>query len=162
VIAETAIEITTLVNGVPHTGEVDVRLTVAEFVRDELGLKGTKTSCEMEVCGVCSVLVDGQPVSACTSLAADLDGRELATIEGLADKEVLNPLQQAFVDSFATQCGFCTPGFLMMGTALLASNPDPTEREVIDYMDGNICRCTGYRPIVNAVLLAAERMKDRP
>ncbi len=161
-IAETAIEITTLVNGVPHTGEVDVRLTVAEFVRDELGLKGTKTSCEMEVCGVCSVLVDGQPVSACTSLAADLDGRELATIEGLADKEVLNPLQQAFVDSFATQCGFCTPGFLMMGTALLASNPDPTEREVIDYMDGNICRCTGYRPIVNAVLLAAERMKDRP
>ena len=159
---ETVIEIKTLVNGVPHTSEVDVRLTIAEYVRDELGLKGTKTSCEMEVCGVCSVLVDGQPVSACTALAADLDGRELATIEGLAVRDVLSPLQQAFVETFATQCGFCTPGFLMMGTALLASNPNPTESEIVEYMDGNICRCTGYRPIVNAVLLAAERMKDLP
>ena len=160
--AETVIEIKTLVNGVPHTSEVDVRLTIAEYVRDELGLKGTKVSCEMEVCGVCSVLVDGQPVSACTALAVDLDGRELATIEGLAVRDVLSPLQQAFVETFATQCGFCTPGFLMMGTALLASNPAPTESEVVEYMDGNICRCTGYRPIVNAVLLAAERMKDLP
>lgn len=160
--AETVIEIKTLVNGVPITSEVDVRLTIAEYVRDELGLKGTKTSCEMEVCGVCSVLVDGQPVSACTALAVDLDGRELATIEGLAVRDVLSPLQQAFVETFATQCGFCTPGFLMMGTALLASNPSPTESEVVEYMDGNICRCTGYRPIVNAVLLAAERMKDLP
>ncbi len=160
--AETVIEIKTLVNGVPITSEVDVRLTIAEYVRDELGLKGTKTSCEMEVCGVCSVLVDGQPVSACTALAVDLDGRELATIEGLAVRDVLSPLQQAFVETFATQCGFCTPGFLMMGTALLASNPSPTESEVVEYMDGNICRCTGYRSIVNAVLLAAERMKDLP
>ena len=159
---ETVIEIKTLVNGVPHTSEVDVRLTIAEYVRDELGLKGTKTSCEMEVCGVCSVLVDGQPVSACTALAVNLDGRELATIEGLAVRDVLSPLQQAFVETFATQCGFCTPGFLMMGTALLASNPNPTESEIVEYMDGNICRCTGYRPIVNAVLLAAERMKDLP
>lgn len=159
---ETVVEIKTLVNGVPHTSEVDVRLTIAEYVRDELGLKGTKTSCEMEVCGVCSVLVDGQPVSACTALAVDLDGRELATIEGLAVRDVLSPLQQAFVETFATQCGFCTPGFLMMGTALLASNPNPTESEIVEYMDGNICRCTGYRPIVNAVLLAAERMKDLP
>lgn len=159
---ETVVEIKTVVNGVPHTGKVDVRLTIAEYVRDELGLKGTKTSCEMEVCGVCSVLVDGQPVSACTALAADLDGRELATIEGLAVGDVLSPLQQAFVETFATQCGFCTPGFLMMGTALLASNPNPTESEVVEYMDGNICRCTGYRPIVDAVLLAAERMKDLP
>ncbi len=159
---ETVIEITTSVNGVKHTREVDVRLTIAEYVRDELGLKGTKTSCEMEVCGVCSVLVDGQPVSACTALAADLDGRTLDTIEGLADRGVLSPLQQAFVETFATQCGFCTPGFLMMGTALLSSNPNPTESEVVEYMDGNICRCTGYRPIVNAVLLAAERMRDLP
>jgi aerobic-type carbon monoxide dehydrogenase small subunit (CoxS/CutS family) len=159
---ETVIEITTSVNGVKHTREVDVRLTIAEYVRDELGLKGTKTSCEMEVCGVCSVLVDGQPVSACTALAADLDGRTLDTIEGLADRGVLSPLQQAFVETFATQCGFCTPGFLIMGTALLSSNPNPTESEVVEYMDGNICRCTGYRPIVNAVLLAAERMRDLP
>ncbi len=157
--AETAIEIRTTVNGVPYTGTVLPRLTVAEYVRDELGLTGTKTSCEMEVCGVCSVLVDGLPVSGCTALAADLDGREVTTVEGLADGDTLSPLQDAFIEKFAAQCGFCTPGFLVMATALLESNPDPTRAEVIDYMDGNICRCTGYRPIIDAVLLAAERMR---
>ncbi len=156
--AETAIEIRTTVNGVPQISTVPPRLTVAEYVRDELGLTGTKTSCEMEVCGVCSVLVDGLPVSGCAALAADLDGRDVITVEGLADGDTLSPLQQAFIEKFAAQCGFCTPGFLVMATALLETNPDPTRAEILDYLDGNICRCTGYRPIIDAILLAAERM----
>ncbi len=157
---EATIEIRTTVNNVDYTGTVPPRLTVAEYVRDELGLTGTKTSCEMEVCGVCSVLVDGLPVSACTALAADLDGSRVTTVEGLADRDTLSPLQEAFIEKFAAQCGFCTPGFLIMATALLETKPDPTRREVIDYLEGNICRCTGYRPIIDAVLLAAERMRS--
>lgn len=157
--AETAIEIRTLVNGAVHSGVVPARLTVAEYLRDDLGLTGTKTSCEMEVCGVCSVLVDGRPVSACTALAVDLDGTAVTTVEGLADGDNLSHLQQAFIDEFAAQCGFCTPGFLVMATALLEANPDPTRQEVVEYLDGNICRCTGYRPIIDAVLAAAKRMR---
>lgn len=158
-ITESTIEIQTTVNNAVFTSTVSPRLTVAEYVRDELGLTGTKMSCEMEVCGVCSVLVDGLPVSACTALAADLDGRDVVTVEGLGGRDTLSPLQQAFIDKFAAQCGFCTPGFLVMATALLDANPDPTRDEVIGYLEGNICRCTGYRPIIDAVLLAAERMK---
>lgn len=157
---ETAIEVRTTVNGVAHASTVPPRLTVAEYLRDELGLTGTKTSCEMEVCGVCSVLVDGLPVSGCTALAADLDGREITTVEGLAAGDTLSPLQQAFIEKSAAQCGFCTPGFLVMATALLEINPDPTSDEVVDYLDGNICRCTGYRPIIDAVLMAADRMRS--
>lgn len=154
---ETAIEIRPVVNGTTHTSVVAPRLTVAEYLRDQLGMTGTKTSCEMEVCGVCSVLVDGLPVSGCAALAVDLDRRAVTTVEGLAAGDTLSHLQQAFVEKFAAQCGFCTPGFLVMGTALLAANPKPTRDEVIEYLEGNICRCTGYRPIVEAVLLAAER-----
>ena len=157
--ALTSVEIRTSINGVVHTSAVPARLTVAEYLRDNLGLTGTKTSCEMEVCGVCSVLVDGLPVSACAALAADLDGTEVITVEGLETGETLSHLQQAFIEKFATQCGFCTPGFLVMATALLAEHPDPSEEAVVDYLDGNICRCTGYRPIVEAILLAAERMR---
>ena len=157
--AETTIEIRPLVNGTVHTSTVLARLTVAEYLRDDLGLTGTKTSCEMEVCGVCSVLVDGRPVSACTALAVDLDGAEVTTVEGLASGSDVSHLQQAFIEKFATQCGFCTPGFLVMATALLEANPHPSRDEVVEYLDGNICRCTGYRPIIEAVLLAAERMR---
>ena len=150
----------TRVNGTEHRRTLPARMMLAQFVRDELGLKGTKVSCEMQVCGACSVLVDGAPVSACTYLAADVDGREVATVEGLAGPDgELNPLQRAFVENFALQCGFCTPGFLMMSTALLAENPDPTEDEVKEHLDGNICRCTGYEPIVKAVLEAAAVMR---
>ena len=156
--AETSIEIRAVVNGMPHEDTVGVRLTAAEYIRDVLGLTGTKTSCEMEVCGVCSVLVDGLPVSACTALAADLDGKAVTTVEGLAADGTLSHLQQAFIEKFAAQCGFCTPGFLVMATALLAANPDPTRAEIAEYLDGNICRCTGYRPIVEAVELAATRI----
>jgi aerobic-type carbon monoxide dehydrogenase small subunit (CoxS/CutS family) len=149
------------VNGSPLDREVSHRLTLAEFLRDDLGLTGTKVSCELEVCGVCTVLVGGKPVSACAFLAVDIDGTDVLTIEGLERNGELHPLQEAFIDEFAFQCGYCTPGFVMMSKALLDRNPDPTPDEVKEYLDGNICRCTGYRPIVQAVLTAAARLKER-
>lgn len=152
-------EIATTVNGAAYRGSVANRTTLAAYLRDELGLKGTKVSCELQVCGVCSVLVDGQPVSSCTYLAADIDGRTVETVEGLATGERMHELQRAFVRNFALQCGFCTPGFLMMSKALLERNPDPTEDEIREYLDGNICRCTGYQPIIAAVLEAAAELR---
>ena len=154
------IDVTTVVNGVEVSAHVSTRSTLAQFLRDDLGLTGTKVSCELQVCGVCSVLVDGSPVSACTYLAVDIDGRTVETVEGLASGDGLHALQEAFVDNFALQCGFCTPGFLMMSKSLLARNPDPTQDEVREYLDGNICRCTGYRPIVEAVIEAAHKMRE--
>ena len=154
------ITITARVNGVELTRSVSTRSTLAQFLRNDLGLTGTKVSCELQVCGVCSVLVDGAPVSACTYLAADIDGRDVETVEGLSEGNTLHPLQESFVDNFALQCGFCTPGFLMMSKSLLARNPNPTEEEVLEHLDGNICRCTGYRTIVEAVLAAAARMRE--
>lgn len=156
------IDVTAEVNGIEITRSVSPRHTLAQFLRDDLGLTGTKVSCELQVCGACSVLVDGAPVSACTYLAADIDGRTVETVEGLAAGGELHPLQRSFVDNFALQCGFCTPGFLMMAKSLLDRNPDPTEDEVREYLDGNICRCTGYRPIVEAVLEAAREMRREP
>lgn len=153
------IPVTAEVNGFSVSQMVEARVTLAQFLRDQLGLTGTKLSCEMQVCGVCSVLVDGEPVSACTYLAVDVDGRRVETVEGLSGPGELHPLQQSFVDHFALQCGFCTPGFLMMAKALLERNPDPCEEDVKEYLDGNICRCTGYQPIVDAVLDAAQRMR---
>lgn len=149
------VTINATVNGRVVERTVPARQTLAEFLRNDLGLTGTKVSCELQVCGVCTVLVDGIPVSACTYLASDIDGRQTTTIEGLADGEDLHPVQQAFVDSFALQCGFCTPGFVVMAVALLGRNPDPSDEEIADYLEGNICRCTGYRPIVEAVKAAA-------
>jgi aerobic-type carbon monoxide dehydrogenase small subunit (CoxS/CutS family) len=153
-------EICAVVNGVEVRRFIQNRMTLAEFLRTELGLTGTKVSCELEVCGVCSVLVDDNPVSSCTYLAVDIDGRDVRTVEGLSRGTRLHPLQTAFVENFALQCGFCTPGFLMMAYALLKNNPDPTEEEIVEYLDGNICRCTGYRPIIDAVLDAARRMRE--
>jgi aerobic-type carbon monoxide dehydrogenase small subunit (CoxS/CutS family) len=147
------------VNSIEVSRTVPNRQTLAQFLRDGLGLTGTKISCELQVCGVCSVLVDDRPVSACTYLAADADGRRVRTVEGLGTAERQSALQQAFAENFALQCGFCTPGFLMMSVALLEQNPDPTEEEVVEFLDGNICRCTGYEPIVHAVLDAAQRLR---
>lgn len=137
---------------------VPVRLTVAELLRDRLGLTGTKVSCEMQVCGVCTVLVDGNPVSSCATLACDLDGTEILTVEGLAHGQLLHPVQEAFMDANALQCGYCTPGFIMMAVALLDAHPDADQAEVREWMDGNLCRCTGYAPIETAVTVAASRM----
>jgi aerobic-type carbon monoxide dehydrogenase small subunit (CoxS/CutS family) len=151
----------TRVNGRPVEETVPTRLLLVELLRERLGLTGTKLSCAMQVCGACTVLVDGRPVSSCAVLAGDVDGAEVTTVEGLAVEGRLTPVQQAFVDCSALQCGFCTPGFLMMATALLDRNPSPTEEEVGHYLDGNLCRCTGYEPIVHAVMQAADVQTGR-
>jgi carbon-monoxide dehydrogenase small subunit len=150
------LEVTLTVNDTPRSLRIEPRETLAEVLRERLSLTGTKISCDAQVCGACTVQVDGLAVSACTYLAVDADGRQVRTVEGLAKGGVLTPLQQAFIDCAAFQCGFCTPGMLMAATALLEENPDPTHDQVREGLDGNLCRCTGYAPIVEAVLKAAE------
>ena len=133
--------------------------TLAEVLRNTLNLNGTKVSCEVQVCGACTVLIDGAPVSACTYLAYEARGKGVTTIEGLEKPDgTLHPLQQAFIDEFAFQCGYCTPGMIMSAKALLDESPQPTHDEIIHHMDGNICRCTGYVPIVAAIQRAADMM----
>jgi len=156
--AATSTVIRARVNGRDVEMLVPVRLTVAELLRDRLGLTGTKVSCEMQVCGACTVLVDGNPVSSCTTLACDLDGTGVLTVEGLARGRELHPVQEAFMAANALQCGFCTPGFIMMAVALLDAYPDADPADVREWMDGNLCRCTGYEPIETAVSVAASRM----
>ena len=149
-------------NGKPVQIECEAQETLAEFLRNRLNLTGTKVSCEVQVCGACTVLVDDLPVSACTLLAYEVRDRNVLTIEGLARPDgTLHPIQQAFIDEFAFQCGFCTPGMILSAKALLDENPKPTEADIAHYMDGNICRCTGYVPIVKAIQHAAmEMMKE--
>ena len=156
--APTSTVIRVRVNGRDVEMLVPVRLTVAELLRDRLGLTGTKVSCEMQVCGVCTVLVDGNPVSSCATLACDLDGTEVCTVEGLARGRDLHPVQEAFMAANALQCGYCTPGFIMMAVALLDAYPDADGAEMREWMDGNLCRCTGYAPIETAVTVAASRL----
>ena len=158
--AATSAVVRVRVNGNDRELLVPVRLTVAELLRDRLGLTGTKVSCEMQVCGACTVLVDGNPVSSCTTLACDLDGTEVLTVEGLARGRDLHPVQEAFMSANALQCGFCTPGFIMMAVALLDACPDADQADIREWMDGNLCRCTGYEPIETAVTVAASRMAD--
>ena len=146
-------------NGKPWQVDCEPQETLAEVLRNTLNLNGTKVSCEVQVCGACTVLVDGAPVSACTYLAYEARGKSVMTIEGLEKPDgTLHPLQQAFIDEFAFQCGYCTPGMIMSAKALLDENPNPTRDEIIHHMDGNICRCTGYVPIVAAIQRAAEVM----
>jgi carbon-monoxide dehydrogenase small subunit len=140
------------VNGVAYERTVEARLTLADFLREELNLTGTHLGCEHGVCGACTLLFNGEAVRSCLILAVQADGAELATVEGLADGETLHPLQQAFHEHHALQCGFCTPGFLMTAVAFLKDTPKPTEADVREAISGNICRCTGYMPIVEAVL----------
>lgn len=150
-----------VVNGIAHSAEVEARRTLADFLRDELGLTGTHLGCEQGACGACTIIVDAMPVRACLLLAAQAQGSEIQTVEGLAENGELNPLQQAFKAHHALQCGFCTPGFLMAASALLQRNPAPSETQVREFLSGNICRCTGYQFIVDAVLAAAETMAHR-
>ncbi len=145
------------VNGVPVSGQVAPRLTLADFLRNELGLTGTHLGCEHGVCGACTVLLDGAAVRACLLLAVQLDGREITTIEGLSPPQGLSVLQQCFRSHHALQCGYCTPGMVVMAHALLRENPHPTREEIRDAMSGNLCRCTGYMPIVDAIEDAARR-----
>ena len=160
--APTSVVIRVRVNGRHVEMLVPVRLTVAELLRDRLGLTGTKVSCEMQVCGACTVLVDGNPVSSCTTLACDLDGTDVLTVEGLAQGRDLHPVQEAFMAANALQCGYCTPGFIMMAVGLLDAYPGADRDEVREWMDGNLCRCTGYEPIETAVTVAASRMHAGP
>jgi carbon-monoxide dehydrogenase small subunit len=151
-------KITTIVNGQRCTRQVEARILLSDFIRHELGLTGTHVGCEHGVCGACTILVDGVPMRSCLLLAVQANGRELSTVEGLAPApDRLHPLQEAFRATHALQCGFCTPGILMTMTAFLAENPSPTESQVREALSGNLCRCTGYQHIVDAVLLASHR-----
>lgn len=148
------------VNEQRRSMRIEARETLGEVLRDRLGLTGTKISCDAQVCGACTVLVDDLAVSACTYLAIDADGRSVRTVEGLATNGRLSPLQQAFIDNAGFQCGFCTPGMLMAATALLEEDPDPTREAVIHGLEGNLCRCTGYAQIIDAVLAAAASVRE--
>lgn len=143
------------VNGEWHEVAVTPRLTLVEAIRDRIGLTGTKASCEAGTCGACTVLVDDRPVLACFTLAIECEGKRIETVEGLADGAKLSALQEAFLDQGAVQCGFCTPGMLMSGTALLRAHPRPTREQINKALEGNLCRCTGYNAIVAAVRQAA-------
>lgn len=150
----------TTVNGRPVSLEIEARAVLLDVLRDDLGLTGAKRSCDTQVCGACTVLLDGSPVSACCTLAYEAGNREVETIEGLAGPHGLHPVQQAFVDRVAIQCGFCTPGFVLTTKALLAENPRPTRSEIEDFLGGNLCRCTGYWNILDAVADAADRIES--
>jgi carbon-monoxide dehydrogenase small subunit len=148
------------VNGASHRAEVPARLTLVDFLRDVLRLTGTHAGCEHGVCGACSVLLDGRPVRSCLIFAVQAEGAEIVTVEGLKpDAEGLSILQDSFCEAHALQCGFCTPGMLIAAQALLTSNTDPTPEEIREAIGGNLCRCTGYKQIVDAVLLAARRLR---
>ena len=144
-----------VVNGVSRSAAAEPRKTLADFLREDLGLTGTHLGCEHGVCGACTVLVEGEPVRSCLMFAVQARGSSITTIEGLAVEGEMNPLQQALMASHGFQCGFCTPGFMMQITALLAEHPTPTEPEIREVLSGNLCRCTGYETIVNGVLQAA-------
>ena len=148
------------VNGEACEGDVESRTLLVHFLRDHVGLTGTHVGCVVGECGACSVLVDGVLVKSCLMLAVQADGREVVTIEGLAERGTLHPVQEAFVQRFALQCGFCTPGFVMAAQALLRSNPTPTEEDIRQVLSSNLCMCTGYMQIVEAVKEAAARLRS--
>jgi carbon-monoxide dehydrogenase small subunit len=149
---------TITINGVAHSGDVEPRTLLVQFLRDNAGLTGTHVGCETSQCGACTVLIDGEPVKSCTVLAVQADGREVSTIEGLAPHGMLHPVQAAFWATNGVQCGYCTSGMVMSVVALLNENPNPSDPEIREALEGNICRCTGYQGIVDAVKLAAERI----
>lgn len=149
-------QVTMTVNGKTASGEIEGRTLLVEFIRETLELTGTHVGCDTSQCGACVVHVDGKAVKSCTMFAAEAEGAEITTIEGMAAPDgTLNTLQQAFQDHHGLQCGFCTPGMVMSAAALLKDNPKPSEAEVRDYLEGNICRCTGYHNIVKAILAAS-------
>jgi carbon-monoxide dehydrogenase small subunit len=152
--------ITVTVNGEERSLEVEPRLLLAHFLRDKLRLTGTHVGCDTTHCGACTVLVDGVPVKSCTYFAVQADGKEVTTVEGLAQGGQLHPVQEGFKEEHGLQCGFCTPGMMLVSAALLEENPDPSEEEIRWAISGNICRCTGYQNIVKAVQWAARKQKE--
>lgn len=156
-----SLQVSVSVNGRTYRAQVDARKTLADFIREDAVLTGTKLGCEHGVCGACTVLVDDAPMRSCLMLAVQADGRHVRTVENLADGTELNSLQQAFQRNHSLQCGFCTAGILMSATALLEQNPTPTRAEIVETVSGSLCRCTGYETIVAAVEEAAAQAKER-
>lgn len=152
--------VTTTVNGVVREDVVESRTLLVHYLRDTVGLTGTHVGCDTSQCGACTVQVDGQAVKACTMFAAQAEGSDVRTIESLAAGEALDPVQQAFADNHGLQCGYCTPGFIMATRALLERNPDPSDSEIREGLDGNLCRCTGYVNIVKSVRAAAQALAE--
>ncbi|WP_428267512.1 (2Fe-2S)-binding protein [Haliangium sp.] len=153
-------QITVHINGTAHTAEVEPRLLLVHFIRERVGLTGTHIGCDTTNCGACTVLVDGVPIKSCTYLAVQANGRQVTTVEGMARGRELHPVQQGFKEQHGLQCGFCTPGMMLVSSALLADNPDPSEEDIRWAISGNLCRCTGYQNIVEAVKWAARRMRE--
>ena len=155
----TTIQVT--VNGKAYSHDVDPRTLLVQYLRDVLGLTGTHVGCDTSNCGACTILVDGQAVKSCTLLAVQADGSEVKTIEGMADNGTLHPLQEGFREEHGLQCGFCTPGMIMASADLLERNPNPTEHEIREALEGNFCRCTGYHNIVKSVQYAAKKISKQ-
>ncbi len=151
----------TIINGKKVSAGAEASMSLLEFLRDTLEMKGTKLCCNTGECGACTIILNGKPINSCVTLAADADGTEITTIEGLADGNNLHAVQQAFIDTGAVQCGYCTPGYIMSVKALLDRTKKPTAVEIEEAVSGNICRCTGYAKIVDAIHLAAERLAGR-
>ncbi len=155
------IEIALLINGRWHAVRVEPRRTLVDAIRDDCGLTGTHIGCEHGVCGACTVLLGGEPVRSCLMFAVQADGREIRTVEGLADGDKLHPLQRAFMEHHGLQCGFCTPGFLMLAVGVLEREPDIGDADLIEALSSNLCRCTGYQNIIKAVRAAAAEMRAK-
>jgi carbon-monoxide dehydrogenase small subunit len=153
--------ITLTINGHDHAIGVEPRRTLADAIREDCGQTGTHIGCEHGICGACTVIVDGEPVRSCLMFAVQADRKKIRTVEGLADGDRLHPMQQAFMDHHGLQCGFCTPGFLMLAVGVLEREPDISDEELIDVLSSNLCRCTGYQNIIKAVRVAAEEMRRK-
>ena len=156
-----SLTINTTINGKFVSASAEAYTSLLEFLRDTLEYKGTKLCCNTGECGACTVIYNGKPINTCVTLAADANGAEIVTIEGLADGDKLHPVQQAFIDTGAVQCGYCTPGYIMSVKALLDRTKQPTAEDIEEAVSGNICRCTGYNKIVDAIQLAADRIAGR-
>lgn len=152
------VEVSIKVNGVDSKAKIEPRMLLVHFLREELNLTGTHIGCDTSQCGACTVLLDGDPVKSCTVLAVQANGKSITTVEGLANQEELHPIQQSFWEKHGLQCGFCTPGVMIAAVGLLGENPDPSEEEIRDALEGVICRCTGYQFIVDAIKHAAQIM----
>ncbi|MBT5050478.1 MAG: (2Fe-2S)-binding protein [Rhodospirillaceae bacterium] len=154
-------DITLTINGRTHAVSVEPRRTLADVIREDCGQTGTHLGCEHGICGACTIIVDGAPVRSCLMFGVQADGKEIRTVEGLADGDTLHPLQRAFTENHALQCGYCTPGFLMLATSVLEREPDISDDDLLDALSSNLCRCTGYINIIKAVRQAAAEMKAR-
>lgn len=154
------VPVTITINGEPHSADVEPRMLLVHFIREVAGLTGTHIGCDTTSCGACTVVYDGMPIKSCTMFAVQANGQSIRTVEGLAPGAEMHPIQEGFYVNHGLQCGYCTPGMMMTGIALLAENPDPTEEEIRLAISGNLCRCTGYQNIVKSIQYAADKMRS--